>query len=70
MKIEVCVVRADMASYSAHAWMAAERQAPGKPWICFYDKKPPKGHVVTHTHQISLASGIPSWAYSYWRPAE
>ena len=67
MNVELCVVDADMATYSTHAYSAAEAQFPGSPWRCCTTDKIPEGYVIVRTHKIPLHHGLPTWAYCYWR---
>ena len=68
MNIEICVVDVDAASYSQQALQAAEDQFPGGAWLIFdHHEGKPTGSTVVHTHRISLAYGLPNWAYCFWR---
>ena len=68
MNIEICVVDVDAASYSQQALCAADAQFPGGAWRAFdHQEGKPAGSTVVHTHRISLAWGLPNWAYCFWR---
>jgi len=71
MNIEICVVDVDAASYSHDALIAAGAQFPGGAWNSFgHQEGTPAGSAVVRTHRISLAYGLPNWAYCFWREAD
>ena len=69
MNVEICVVDVDAATYSTHAYYAAETQFPGKPWRCTSTEKMPEDYIIVRTHKIPMHHGMPTWAYCYWREA-
>ena len=70
MNIEICVVDVDAACYNSQALCAAEAQFPGGAWLAFgHQEGTPTESTIVRTHRISLAYGLPSWAYCYWREA-
>ena len=70
MNIEICVVDVDAASYSQQALYAAAAKFPGGAWTAFdHQEGTPAGSTLVRTHKISLAYGLPSWAYCFWREA-
>jgi hypothetical protein len=71
MNIEICVVDVDAASYSQQALYAADAQFPGGAWKAFgHQEGTPAGSTVMRTHRISLAYGLPNWAYCFWREVD
>ena len=72
MAIEICVVWMDLTVfYSQQALYTAAAKFPGAEWTAFdHQEGAPAGSTVTHTHKISLAYGIPNWAYCFWREME
>ena len=70
MNIEICIVDTDAATYYEHALRAADA-IPGGAWKSYGRQcSLPVGSTVVRTHKISLAYGLPNWAYCFWREVD